>query len=350
MSVALSPASALGFNRPLTQLVKRILTVTNKNAHPVAFKVKTTAPKLYCVRPNSGRIEPGESVDVQVLLQAMKEEPPLNAKCKDKFLIQSMIIAPHKENIPLHDLWNLEEGDNTEIHQQKVKVVYLPPVGETVEESDEYAQPNESTMRSFGEPQRWGVAEDVPPPANGSSRSIPPVFDTSADIPPPVDRGASPAFFAADEDHHEPQPIPAFTPPSPRPPVVQPVPPETPGVGVVNVNVHTPPVRVPSPAPRVPSPAPVVNAPNDELLDKFNEAQAEIQRLRAVLAAIPAPSPDIRRRTKAVSDDGASTVMPDDELVDVRRSGSPLNDPLGVPPQVVAIIALAVFTLTYLFF
>ena len=38
------------------------------------------------------------------MLQAMKEEPPLNAKCKDKFLIQSMLIPPEKAAIPLHDL------------------------------------------------------------------------------------------------------------------------------------------------------------------------------------------------------------------------------------------------------
>jgi hypothetical protein len=38
------------------------------------------------------------------MLQAMKEEPPLNSKCKDKFLIQSMLIPPEKVAIPLHDL------------------------------------------------------------------------------------------------------------------------------------------------------------------------------------------------------------------------------------------------------
>lgn len=38
------------------------------------------------------------------MLQAMKEEPPLNAKCKDKFLIQSMLIPPEKAAISLHDL------------------------------------------------------------------------------------------------------------------------------------------------------------------------------------------------------------------------------------------------------
>jgi hypothetical protein len=57
--------STLGFHRPLTQLVKETILVRNPNNRPVAFKVKTTAPKQYCVRPNSGRIEPGQEVEVQ---------------------------------------------------------------------------------------------------------------------------------------------------------------------------------------------------------------------------------------------------------------------------------------------
>ena len=38
------------------------------------------------------------------MLQAMKEDLPLNAKCKDKFLIQSTIITPEKESLPLQDI------------------------------------------------------------------------------------------------------------------------------------------------------------------------------------------------------------------------------------------------------
>lgn len=33
----------------------------------------------------------------------MKEEPPANAKCKDKFLVQSTLITPEKEGLSLHD-------------------------------------------------------------------------------------------------------------------------------------------------------------------------------------------------------------------------------------------------------
>lgn len=38
------------------------------------------------------------------MLQAMKEEPALNAKCKDKFLIQSTLITAEKETMSLGDL------------------------------------------------------------------------------------------------------------------------------------------------------------------------------------------------------------------------------------------------------
>ncbi len=44
------------------------------------------------------------SYRVPVMLQAMKEEPPLAAKCKDKFLIQSTLITPEKETLSLQDL------------------------------------------------------------------------------------------------------------------------------------------------------------------------------------------------------------------------------------------------------
>ena len=39
-----------------------------------------------------------------VMLQAMKEEPPPPAKCKDKFLIQSTTITPEKETLTLSDI------------------------------------------------------------------------------------------------------------------------------------------------------------------------------------------------------------------------------------------------------
>jgi len=57
------------FNRyhtgPFNTTVKEILNVTNPSGLKVAFKVKTTSPKLYCVRPNAGILEPHETKEIQ---------------------------------------------------------------------------------------------------------------------------------------------------------------------------------------------------------------------------------------------------------------------------------------------
>jgi len=50
---------------PLTDAIKETLIIRNPTQLPIAFKVKTTAPKQYCVRPNSGRVEPGQELEVQ---------------------------------------------------------------------------------------------------------------------------------------------------------------------------------------------------------------------------------------------------------------------------------------------
>lgn len=127
--IELDPPTQLSFHRPFTQLVKEVLVVRNPNPEPVAFKVKTTAPKQYCVRPNSGRIEANQSVEVQVILQPMKEDPPPGFKCKDKFLVQSMSIAPERETLSLTELWSLTEQQAKDtIKENKIRCVYLPPV------------------------------------------------------------------------------------------------------------------------------------------------------------------------------------------------------------------------------
>ena len=88
-------------------------------------QVKTTSPKKYCVRPNSGIVPPRSTSDVignanlisipassvymglpdyyhsvtldavsnfLVTMQEQKEAPP-DMQCKDKFLVQSVIVA-----------------------------------------------------------------------------------------------------------------------------------------------------------------------------------------------------------------------------------------------------------------
>ncbi|THV00836.1 VAMP-associated protein [Dendrothele bispora CBS 962.96] len=344
MSVYLNPSSSLGFHRPLTTLVKRALTITNPNAQPVAFKVKTTAPKLYCVRPNSGRIEPGQSVEVSVMLQALKEEPPLTAKCKDKFLIQSTAITPEKESKPLQEIWTVPEGatdDANKVHQQKLRVVYLPPEGERLDEEDETAV-NQSSIINVTQYDTVRQHSSV----NGHTM---PDFenDTSSVHPQPEDYT---------ESHDEPQQAPPSVSVFVQPPVeserpaavIQPEPETEPAAAPAPV-----PAPAPAPAPptivrEVSAPAPVpiyMPTPSSTLSEELKEARAEIDRLRSLLAAAQPPQ-ELRHRSRAMSDDGTVVSGTDvDTIID-----EPPMQQEGVPLQVVVIIALGVFVTTYLFF
>ncbi|KAI9592591.1 PapD-like protein [Syncephalis fuscata] len=126
---------------PFNQMVKEVLLIHNPSTSPVAFKVKTTTPKQYCVRPNAGRIEPGETVDVQgkhittanlsyllLVLQPMREDPPPDFRCKDKFLVQSVAIPADRDRLPISELWQLMERENrSEMTERKLRCAFLMP-------------------------------------------------------------------------------------------------------------------------------------------------------------------------------------------------------------------------------
>ncbi|KAF8627427.1 hypothetical protein AX17_006242 [Amanita inopinata Kibby_2008] len=382
MSVALNPSTSLGFPRPLTQLVKRSLTISNNNAQPIAFKVKTTAPKLYCVRPNSGRVEPGQSVEVSVMLQAMKEEPPLNAKCKDKFLIQSTLITPEKETMSLQDIWSAREGvdEASKVHQQKLRVTYLQQEGQSLPEEVEPmpAQNSEATAR----PQQF-VSEHVnghhQPTASGAAEDATSQPARQPFQPQDLPRSVTPhhEYSVAREeshdldDHSREVPIEVLQPPPHDLPTTTPFTEHEASTGFAAEPGHDAfpiptreqeePAAAPAPVP-VPPPvssrrasgqapaSPTSQIQNIEshpafrhLASQYNLALSEIEHLRDELTTTSiAAESELRRRTKAQSEVGS--VVTDTDVVEDTAFHQE-----GVPLQVVVIIALAVFITTYLF-
>ncbi|XP_055737710.1 vesicle-associated membrane protein-associated protein A-like isoform X1 [Salvelinus fontinalis] len=89
--IVIEPPYDLKFKGPFTDVVTTNLKLKNPSDRKVCFKVKTTAPRRYCVRPNSGMIEPGATVTVSVMLQPFDYDP--NEKSKHKFMVQT-IFAP----------------------------------------------------------------------------------------------------------------------------------------------------------------------------------------------------------------------------------------------------------------
>ncbi|KAJ8303135.1 hypothetical protein KUTeg_019531 [Tegillarca granosa] len=82
--LVLEPPTELRFKGPFTDVVTAELKLKNPTDKKVCFKVKTTAPKRYCVRPNSGIIEGGNAVSVSVMLQPFDYDPL--EKNKHKFM------------------------------------------------------------------------------------------------------------------------------------------------------------------------------------------------------------------------------------------------------------------------
>ncbi|KAK9933674.1 hypothetical protein M0R45_020856 [Rubus argutus] len=97
----------------------------NRSDQYVAFKVKTTSPKKYCVRPNAGIIKPKETCDFTVTMQAQKVAPP-DLQCKDKFLIQCTVIpfGTSEEDVT-SDMFAKDSGKY--IEEKKLRVVLTSP-------------------------------------------------------------------------------------------------------------------------------------------------------------------------------------------------------------------------------
>uniref|UniRef100_A0A8C3D975 Vesicle-associated membrane protein-associated protein A n=1 Tax=Corvus moneduloides TaxID=1196302 RepID=A0A8C3D975_CORMO len=91
--LVLDPPTDLKFKGPFTDVVTTNLKLRNPSDRKVCFKVKTTAPRRYCVRPNSGIIDPGSSVIVSVMLQPFDYDP--NEKSKHKFMVQTTYAPPN---------------------------------------------------------------------------------------------------------------------------------------------------------------------------------------------------------------------------------------------------------------
>jgi len=92
------PEKSLVFQKGDPQNSKTTLTITNLNQQSIAYKVKTTKPKHYIVRPNQGIIESDTNVSIEIScvvdvsdrelpnrLRDQKRRRPLSFKSKELF-------------------------------------------------------------------------------------------------------------------------------------------------------------------------------------------------------------------------------------------------------------------------
>lgn len=152
----------LKFPFELRRQISCSLQLLNTTENYVAFKVKTTSPKKYCVRPNTGIVLPHGSCDVTVTMQAQREAPP-DLQCKDKFLVQSVIAQEDAEqkNVSL-DLFSKESGK--EVFETKLRVVYVSPPqppSPVPESAEEGVSPRSSSVWNNGDRSVGDFEKDV---------------------------------------------------------------------------------------------------------------------------------------------------------------------------------------------
>lgn len=119
--LVIDPPNELTFYGPFTSAVSSVMHLTNPSEDKVCFKIKTTAPKRYCVKPNSGVIDPREKVQISVSLQPFEYDPA--EKNRHKFMVQSM-VAPDGE-INQDTLW--KDSDPSHMMDSKLKCVFVLP-------------------------------------------------------------------------------------------------------------------------------------------------------------------------------------------------------------------------------
>lgn len=119
----IDPPNELRFWGPFNKPVVTVMKLTNPSDRTILYKIKTTAPKRYCVRPNFGAILPNSYNKVEICLQPFVYDP--NEKNKHKFMVQSL-IEPEEECNDLNKLW--KEMDPSQLMDAKLKCVFeMPP-------------------------------------------------------------------------------------------------------------------------------------------------------------------------------------------------------------------------------
>lgn len=119
--------------------VTMTLRHSDPKSEPIAFKVKTTQPRRYLVRPNQGVIQPGSFEHVQILLVEKDKTSLLQSyqrlgqsaldQSKDKFLVQSITVdTVRAKNLQDYEkltaLWTsvTSAGSNVTVTNKKLSV------------------------------------------------------------------------------------------------------------------------------------------------------------------------------------------------------------------------------------
>lgn len=113
------PQSNIAFTKSGNELVGNV-EIINIQTEPVTYKIKTTAPEKFRVRPSTGVLSPGASVTINVVLQQGQQVIALN---REKFLVMCMAFGSDMSTSShdLAELWKNTSPNSGSVEQHRLK-------------------------------------------------------------------------------------------------------------------------------------------------------------------------------------------------------------------------------------
>ncbi|XP_053690288.1 motile sperm domain-containing protein 2-like [Sabethes cyaneus] len=112
------PQTSIQFTRSGSELVGNV-EILNINPETVTYKIKTTAPDKFRVKPSSGVLSAGETVTINVVLQQGQQINTIN---REKFLVMCMELSNDASNThDLAELWKNTPVNSSSVEQHRLK-------------------------------------------------------------------------------------------------------------------------------------------------------------------------------------------------------------------------------------
>jgi len=149
MTLELSPGNDLVFKGPFNSVSTTNLKLSNSGSERLAYKIKTTAPKRYCVKPNSGFLDPQASTSIQVMLQPQPAGGQQDDRAKHKFMVQ-WIAVPQSWTDDVENFWKQDSTKLKDVQDSKLKCVFADEQVAVVP-NDSFGQRDADAGSGYGE-------------------------------------------------------------------------------------------------------------------------------------------------------------------------------------------------------
>ncbi|CAF1635086.1 unnamed protein product, partial [Rotaria sp. Silwood1] len=135
MTLELIPNSDLVFKGPFNVVSTATLKLYNSGNDRLAYKIKTTAPKRYCVKPKSGFLDAHASANMHAMLQPEAADKP-DDRTTHKFMVQ-WVAVPSNYTDDVDNFWK-QDLKSLCVQDTKLKCVFADEQPTSVTPNDSH--------------------------------------------------------------------------------------------------------------------------------------------------------------------------------------------------------------------